>query len=440
MPESFKILDGRVFIGATYMVEISIKYGTTEIPYEIDEKHLLEVVQTENEPDGINNTLSRIKEIERAIHEPIGSQRLTNIIKPGSKIVITQDDHTRGTPGYVILPPLLDLLHSCGVAEEDIIILFACGTHRPVKLNEQKHLVGEDVLERITCLSHDCDAADCVEMGTTSRKNIVKINALAAKADHIIGTGKCEYHYYAGFSGGRKTILPGISARATINRNHAFLIDDRANTGSLTNNPVHEDMVEAVKMTNTSFIVNLVQNTKKNLIQAFAGDVLAAHYAAAKLYDSLYRVKVKGLADIVLVAAGYPKDIDLYQGYKAIDNAQRIVKHGGVIVAVLECKEGHGHQIFYEWAKKFRSLEELEKQVTTNFEMGGHKAYYIAKVQAKAKIILVSKMNPKELKDHFMIEPAQTVDDAMDLAFTLVGRASKVTFMPHGTMTLPTLF
>jgi nickel-dependent lactate racemase len=421
------------------MVEIKIKYGTSEIPYEIAEKNLFEIVKTKEEPQGIDGIPGRIKEVERAILAPIGTSKLSKIIKPNAQVVITQDDHTRGTPGYIILPPLLENLNACGVPDENITVIFATGTHRPVRPDEQKSLVGEEVLERVTCLSHNCDALDLVEMGTTARNNRVEINALAAKADHIIGTGKCEYHYYAGFSGGRKTILPGISGRGSINRNHAFLIDDRAKTGSLVDNPVHEDMVEAAKMTKTSFIVNLVQNTKKNLIQAFAGDLLAAHHEAAKLYDSLYRIKVKGLADIVLVAAGYPKDINLYQGHKAIDNAQMIVRPGGVIVAALECKEGHGHQVFFNWAKKYRTLEELENQVKTNFEMGGHKAYYMAKTQEKAKIILLSKMNPKEVKDLFMLEPAKSIEDAMDLAYTWAGRDSKVTFMPYGPITLPAL-
>ena len=421
------------------MVEIQIKYGKSKIPYEIDKKNLWEIVEAKNEPKGIEKSINAKNEIKRAIQNPINSPELSKMIKKNSKVVITQDDHTRGTPGNIILPPILDLLNSCGVPDENITIIFACGTHRAVKSEEQKNLVGEEVLERITCISHNCDALDLVELGTTSRGNKVEINAIAASADLIIGTGKCEYHYYAGFSGGRKTILPGISGRNTINRNHAFLIDDKAITGNLIGNPVHEDMVETAKMTKLSFIVNIVQNTQKNIIRAFAGDFITAHLEGTKLYDSLYRIKVKGMADIVLVGAGYPKDIDLYQGYKALDNAQRIVRPGGVIVAALECKEGHGHKVFYEWAKKYRTLDELEKQIKTNFEMGGHKAYYIAKILEKAKIILISEMNPKEVKNLFMLEPAKTIVDAMELAYTWTGREAKVTFMPNGTITLPNL-
>jgi nickel-dependent lactate racemase len=423
------------------MVQIQIKYGESEIPYEIPERNLWEIVQTKDEPLGISDRDNAKREVGRAISNPLSSRKLNQIIKPDAKVVITQDDHTRGTPGYIILPPLLQELNACGVPDENITLIFACGTHRPVKEEEQKKLVGEEVLERVRHISHNCDASDLIEVGTTSRNNTIKINALAAKADHIIGTGKCEYHYYAGFSGGRKTILPGICSRAAINWNHAFLIDDKAVTGNLTNNPVHEDMVEAAKMTRTSFIVNIVQNTKKNLLRAFAGDLISAHLKGVNLYDSLYRIKVRGLADIVLVGAGFPKDIDLYQGHKAIDNAQMIARPGGVVVAALECREGFGNQKFYEWAKNYRSLAELETQIKTNFEMGGHKAYYMAKVQQgkKVKIILVSKMNPKEVKDLFMLEPAKSVADAMDLAYSWVGRDAKVTFMPYGTITLPTL-
>ncbi|NVM31139.1 MAG: nickel-dependent lactate racemase [Candidatus Helarchaeota archaeon] len=418
------------------MVEIQIKYGDSEIPYEIPEKNLWEIVKTKNEPVGVSD---EPREIERAIRNPIGSPRLAEIVKAGATVVITQDDHTRGTPGYLMIPPLLNTLNAAEISDENITLIFACGTHRAVKREEQKKLVGEEVLERIKCVSHDCDAPDLVKMGTTSRKTEVKINKIAAHADCIITTGKVGYHYYAGFTGGRKGILPGISGRSTINQNHAFLIDDEAVTGKLLDNPIHEDMVEGAKMTKARFMLNIVQNTKKKLLRAFAGDLYSAHPEAAQYNDSLYRVKVKGLADIVLVGAGYPKDIDLYQAYKAIDNAQMIVRPGGVIVAALECREGHGHQVFHGWARKYRTYEELEAQVKSNFVMGGHKAYYIAKVLQKAKIILVSKMTPKEVKDIFQLEPVRSVDDGMEMAHAEVGRDAKVTFIPNGTITLPAL-
>ena len=418
------------------MVEIQIKYGHSAIPFEIPAKNLWEIVTPKKQPPRITNY---IQKIARAIQNPIGTQRLSKIIKPGSKIVITQDDHTRGTPGHLVLPSLLDTLNSCGIPDDNITVIFACGIHRAVKSEEQKTLVGEAVLDRVVCLSHDCDATDLVRLGLTSRKVPVEINALAAGADCIIATGKCEYHYYAGFSGGRKSVFPGIASRNSINKNHALMIDDRAFTGNLAGNPVHEDMLQAAKMTKTSFILNIVQNTENELIQAFAGDLVSAHLAAVKFYDTLYRIQVKGLADIVLVGAGYPKDIDLYQAHKAIDNAQRIVRPDGVIVCALECQDGYGNPVFYEWAKQYKTYEQLETQIRNSFEMGGHKAYYLTKARKKAKIILVSSLNPKEIKETFMLEPAKTIDEAMEMAYSWVGRDAKVTFMPNGTITLPAL-
>jgi nickel-dependent lactate racemase len=418
------------------MVEIQIKYGNSAIPYEIPAKNLWEIVAPKKEPPRIKTPIT---EIARAIQNPIGAPPLSKLITPGSKIVITQDDHTRGTPGHLILPPLLDTLNSCGIPDKNITVVFACGIHRAVKPEEQKALVGEAVLDRVGCLSHNCDATDLVQLGLTSRKVPVEINALAAKADHIIATGKCEYHYYAGFSGGRKSIFPGIASRRGINKNHALMIDDRAVTGNLAGNPVHEDMLEAAKMTKICFILNIVQNTENELIAAFVGDLVSAHLAAVQFYDTLYRIPVQGLADIVLVGAGYPKDIDLYQAHKAIDNAQRIVRPGGVIICALECQDGYGNPVFYEWAKQYKTYEQLEAQIRNNFEMGGHKAYYLAKARKKAKIILVSSLKPKEIKDVFLLEPAKTIEDAMEMAYSWVGREAKVTFMPNGTITLPAL-
>ncbi len=418
------------------MVEIQIPYGETKISYEIEDANLWEIVNAKNEPSGLSDSNAQIT-IRESVKNPIGCPKLSKLIEPDSRILITHDDHTRGTPGHIILPPFLESLNQCGVPDENITLIFAVGMHRAVKSEEMVKLLGNEVVQRIDCINHNCDAQDLVRLGTTSRQNNIEINPIATEVDHIIGTGKCGYHYYAGFSGGRKTILPGICGRESINSNHAFMIDDRAVTGNLSGNPVHEDMVEAAKMSKLLFIVNIVQNTNKEIIRIFAGDPIQAHLCATEYYDEMYRIRVKGLADIVIVGAGYPSDINLYQGYKAIDNAKMIVRPGGVIIAALECREGHGEQIFYEWAKKFRTLKELEEQITTNFEMGGHKAYHFAKIQAKTKIILVSRMNPKELREIFLLEPAKTLEDAMNLAYNSVGRDVKISVMPNGLVNRP---
>jgi nickel-dependent lactate racemase len=155
------------------MVQIQIKYGESEIPYEIPERNLWEIVQTKDEPLGISDRDNAKREVGRAISNPLSSRKLNQIIKPDAKVVITQDDHTRGTPGYIILPPLLQELNACGVPDENITLIFACGTHRPVKEEEQKKLVGEEVLERVRHISHNCDASDLIEVGTTSRNKCV---------------------------------------------------------------------------------------------------------------------------------------------------------------------------------------------------------------------------------------------------------------------------
>jgi len=151
-------------------------------------------------------------------------------------------------------------------------------------------------------------------------------------------------------------------------------------------------------------------------------------------------VKVDKQADIVLVSAGgYPSDIDLYQAYKAIDSALRVVKPGGVLVVAAECRDGHGHKVFYEWMKKYQTIEDMEKQIKTNFKLGGHKAYYILKARQKADIILISKMNPKEVKNIFKLEPAKNLDDALEMAFAKKGKNAKIFIMPEAAKVLPKL-
>lgn len=233
-------------------------------------------------------------------------------------------------------------------------------------------------------------------------------------------------------------MLPAITGIETISHNHAMLTHPKATTGNLDGNPVHIDMTEAARLAKPDFIVNVVMNHRKEVVRAFAGDLEEAFMEGVRLVDQIYKVKVDKQADIVLASAGgFPSDIDLYQAYKAIDSALRVVKPGGVIILAAECRDGHGHKIFYEWMKKYQTIGEIEKQIKTNFKLGGHKAYYVLKAKQKADIVLVSKMNPKEVKNVFKLEPAKNLDEALEMAFTKKGRNAKILVMPEASKILP---
>ena len=418
------------------MVEVKLKYGETSLSVDIPDKNLIGVIN----PKFVNGVENIEKEILRAILNPIKAPTLNKIVKPGDKVAIVVDDHTRPIKSKIIVKPLLDYLNKIGIRDEDVTIIIGHGSHRKIRLDEAENILGKEILERVNWTPHDASSEDLVYVGETSYKTKVYINKVFYDADVKILTGDVCLHYFAGYGGGRKSVLPAISGIETISHNHAMLTHPKAITGNLDGNPIHLDMTEAARLAKPDFIVNVVMNHKKEVVRAFAGDLEEAFMQGVKLVDQIYKVKVDKQADIVLVSAGgYPSDIDLYQAYKAIDSALRVVKPGGVLVVAAECRDGHGNKVFYEWMKKYQTIEDMEKQIKTNFKLGGHKAYYILKAKQKADIILISKMNPKEVKNVFKLEPAKSLDEALEIAFTKKGKDAKVIVMPEAAKVLPEL-
>jgi nickel-dependent lactate racemase len=217
-----------------------------------------------------------------------------------------------------------------------------------------------------------------------------------------------------------------------------MILHPKARTGILDGNPIHEDMIETAKLAKPDFIINIVTNSKGELVKAFAGDMEQAFYEGVKLVDEMYKVPIERRADIVIVSpGGHPRDIDLYQAYKAVDNALDAVKRGGVIIWVAECPEGHGNQVFYDWMTKFKEPKEMETEIKRHFQLGGHKAYYLLKALQRAQIILVSTMPDYHAVGTFRLRTARALNDALRDAFDITGKDGKVWVMPHGNVTLP---
>ena len=419
------------------MVDVWLPYGKTEVCARIPAQNFLGTIEPKEKPGAPDP----IAEIKRALEEPIGTRRISEIAKASDKVAIVVDDFTRPAPSHLMVPPILEELNMAGVRDEDITIIFACGTHRAVTDEEARKLLGEEVVERVRYVSHDCNAEDLVYVGKTKTHGTeVYINRIYAEADVKILTGDVTLHYYAGYGGGRKSILPGISGHKTIQHNHAMLLHSKARTGILEGNPIHEDMMEAAELAKVDFILNVVLNSKGEIVKAFAGDWKEAFYEGVKLVDEMYKVPVERKADIVLVSCGgHPFDIDLYQAYKAVDGALQIVKRGGVIVWVAECSQGHGNQVFYDWMRKYKSLKEVERAIKRKFILGGHKAYYLLKALEKVNIILVSVMPDYYAVDVFKLRTARSVNEALDEAFRIAGKNAKVWAIPYGNITEPVL-
>ncbi|UCD26831.1 MAG: nickel-dependent lactate racemase [Candidatus Bathyarchaeota archaeon] len=416
------------------MVDVWLPYGKTEVCARIPTRNFLGSIEPK-ERGGVADSRG---EIENALSQPLGTKRLSEISKEGDKVAIVVDDVTRTTPSYLMVPALLDELNSVGVKDKDVSIIFGCGSHRAVELDEKEKLVGKDILHRVETISHDYKSGDHVFLGKTSFGTKVYVNKIFAEADVKILTGDINLHYYAGYGGGRKSVLPAVSGAETTQHNHAMLLHPKAATGVLEGNPVHEDMVEAAKLAKVDFVLNIVMNSRQELVRAFAGDLEQPFHEGVKLVDEMYKVPIERRADIIVVSSGgHPLDIDLFQAYKGIDNAMEATKRGGVIVLVAECPEGHGNEVFYEWMTRFDDLKRMEKEVKKRFALGGHKAYYLMKALQRVKIILVSVMPDYYAVNTFGLRTARALNDALRDAFDLAGKNAKVSAMPFGNITLP---
>jgi len=412
-------------------MKIEVGYGSGTQQVEIKDENLQEVL----EPNKVEHEYSGAEAVRKALEDPAGSPRLRDIVKPGEKIVIVTSDITRPCPTWEIMPSVLEELYAGGADKKDITLVFALGSHRHHTEEEMRHLAGDAVFEEIRCVDSDPD--NCVHLGETSLGTPVDIDRTVAEADRRICLGNIEYHYFAGYSGGAKAIMPGCSTPAAIQNNHSRMVKNDAHAGKLEGNPVREDIEEAVGMTGVDFILNVVLDEHKKIIFASAGDLTKAHRRGCAFLDRLYKTKIEKRADIVIVSqGGAPKDLNLYQTQKALDNSKHAVKDGGTIILVGSCREGFGNKKFADWMTSADTAHSLIERVNNDFQLGGHKAAAIAMVLEHADIYLVSEMDDDLVRSIFM-KPFGTLQEAYDAACEKQGENASVIVMPYGGSTLP---
>ena len=412
-------------------MKLEFGFGTGVQSVEVPEKNLMGVLMSNDVPRGLMNE----EEVARALREPIGSPRLKDIVKPGEKIVVVTSDITRPCPTYRIMPPLLDELYAAGCRPEDITLVFALGSHREHTPEEMAHLAGERAYAEIRCM--DSTPNDCVHVGATDCGTPVDITRVVAEADRRICLGNIEYHYFAGYSGGAKAIMPGVSTPAAIQCNHSMMVREEACAGNLEGNPLRQDIEQAAAMVGVDFIVNVVLDEHKQIVRAVAGDLVKAHREGCKFLDSMYLKRLDSRADIVIVSqGGAPKDLNLYQTQKALDNAKHAVKKGGTIILIGSCKEGLGSKVFEEWLLSAPTAHSMIERIGRQFQLGGHKAAAIAMVLENAEIYLVSDMDDAFVERIFL-KPAHSAQEALDKAFERLGPDATVLAMPYGGSTLP---
>ncbi len=412
-------------------MKIDFGFGKAVQSVEVPQENLIDILT----PNQVALELPGEAEVSRALENPIGSARLRDLVKPGEKIAIVTSDITRPMPTWKVMPLLLDELYAAGIKREDISLVFALGSHRFHTQEEMRKLAGERAFSEIHCLDSTPD--DFIHLGETSRGTPVDITRVVAEADRRVCLGNIEYHYFAGYSGGSKAIMPGVSTRAAIQQNHSRMVEPNACAGKLEGNPIREDIEEAASIVGIDFIVNVVLNEHKEIVYAVAGHPILAHRAGCEFLDRFYLKEIPCKADIVLVSqGGAPKDLNLYQTQKALDNAKHAVKDGGIIILIGSCKEGLGEKTFERWMREASTPHSLIERVRRDFQLGGHKAAAIAMVLESAEIYLVSEM-PDDLVENCFLKPYTSVQAAYDAATAKLGSRASVLAMPYGGSTLP---
>ncbi|AKB22526.1 Transcriptional regulator [Methanosarcina sp. WH1] len=415
----------------TNIKKIPLAFGSGIFELDIPEKNISSIIipsEPEKKEDGAFL-------IRKALENPIQSKRPSEIVNPETRIAIIVSDLTRPTPTAKILPPLLEELYSGGARDENITIIFALGLHRQQTEEECRKLLGDEISKSIRVVQHD--RRRCRHIGETSFGTPVEVFEEVLDADLIIGTGTVEFHYYAGYGGGGKTVLPGVSSEKAILSFHSHytkFFEGEPLSGRV-DSPARKDIEEAAGITGLNFILNVVINSRKEIVAAVAGDFVQAHRKGARYVDAMYKVQVEP-ADVVIVSCGgYPKDINLYQATKALENAIPAVKAGGSIVLVAECAEGIGNQVYECWNRECRSPDDAIERFKQFFEFGGHKSAIVAKVAKHFKLYIVSKLSDEESRNAFFI-PAKSVQEAFETILAENPEA-KVHIMPEGGWTLP---
>lgn len=425
------------------MGKIGLKYGKEKLYANINENHIIHTL-IPKDTDCIKDVKN---EVYKVLNNPTGTEPLKDIVKAGEKIAIIVSDITRAwmkIDEFVI--HIVNYLSELGVSDEDMFIVIALGGHRKSTEEEMITIVGKEVYDRIKVYDHECeDENELVYLGESNSKTPIYLNKRVHEADRVILTGGIVFHLMAGFGGGAKSILPGVVGLKTIQANHRLCFNEGLSSGlnlkvksnNVNGNPVRVDMNEVCKIVAPDFLFNVVLDTSGNFIKFVGGHFENAWLEGCDYIRSLYGVPIQSEADIVVASAGgYPKDINLYQTVKTVDNGLYGGKEGSVLILLSECSDGLGADEFADWFK-FTVLEDMENELKNKFTVPGYIAYKLSYTIQNRKVILVSSLD-KELVESFNMIHCENLEDAMNIAYEICEcDEPKVTLMPHGGNTLP---
>lgn len=419
-------------------MKINLRYGDGYKELNLPDKNLLKVLELEKVPG-----LSEVnKATINALRNPINSKRLSDLAKGKNTAVIVVSDFTRGVPykrpGFNILLPIIDELNAGGIKNEDIKFLVGTGAHRPHTDKENRDNFGDEIVDNFEVISHECDK-DLTSFGKLSTGNELLVNKLIRESDLVVMTGLITTHYFGGYSGGRKGLFPGVAGREAIRANHAMVKRPGVGIARLKDNPINQEMEEVASKTGIDFLLNVVINDKKEIVNIVAGDLNDAFYAGVDACNKLYKVKIDQLADAVIASAGgYPKDVNLYQTMKTMNNAKEVVKEGGTIVMLTESREGIGSETFDKWLSKASSLDELLNTKEKDIVVGGHTAVVNSRILKDYDVYVISSMKKDFLEQRFF-RYAESLEDALNKIMAKQGNDFKAYVMPQGGLIYPCL-
>lgn len=424
------------------MAMFCLPYGKDTIQGEISDAQLAGVIES-----GLNTYDPRMNGqqlVAQAMVAPIGSPRLCELAKGKKNVVVLISDHTRPVPSQIILPPMLREIRQ-GNPEAEITLLVATGCHRETTAEELRSKLGEEIFRYEKIVVHDCDdTANLVALGTLPSGGELKINRLACEADLLVAEGFIEPHFFAGFSGGRKSVLPGVAGRESVLGNHCaeFIDHPRARTGLVEGNPIHRDMLWAAKRAGLAYIVNVVLNEDKQVIHAVAGDCEAAHAAGCAFLLDKCRAKPV-MADVVISTnGGYPLDQNIYQAVKGMTAAEATVREGGVIIMVAKSNDGHGGERFFhqladeaDVSKTMQLFRSRDRHETAPDQW---QSQIFIRILQRAKVLYLSDA-PDDMVRALHMEPIHSLEEGLNRAAQIMRKpAPSVTVIPDGVSVMVT--
>ena len=422
------------------MKTVAFPYGKEKLNYTFGDElcAVLEPSINEYVPEADGAELVR-----RAMAAPIGSQKLSELARGKKKVVIIASDHTRPVPSKLIIPPMLAQIRA-GSPDAEITILIATGCHRGTTKDELIQKFGEEIVKTEKIHIHDCDDRDMlVNIGTLPSGGQCEINRLAYEADLLVSEGFIEPHFFAGFSGGRKSVLPGVAGRKTVLANHCseFIDHPRARTGILEGNPIHADMLWAAKTAKLAYIVNVVLDSEKNVIYAVAGEPEAAHKQGTDFLFSLCGAKAVESDIVITTNGGYPLDQNVYQAVKGMTAAEASVKKGGVIIMLARSGDGIGGDHFYH---QLADEPDIDKTMREFLSRGRDETVpdqwqtqILLRILGHASVIYVSEM-PDDVVEKMHMIPAHSLAQAIEKAKGMVGEGAKIAAIPDGVSVMVT--